>query len=691
MSIRIIRKALSLLIVDIVIIIGIFVLQFRTDSSIIEKIGNLQFTFSQSEDDDKNLLVQNKARISYNGLNFYFDDQTPALIRTGGTEVTPVKLVSWQKEDDLSYVLNFTNDVKVTFELASTEANASLAIVADLPSSVSDFAIPYNFSSYMSIQKVDGDKIILNGKKSTWEASAFSLSSGYFALDKKAYVATYALYNENQKFTFDSIVDLEIANQVVFEQTISNFKDNLISSYKSNSSESNISEQVIVSYIAAQAEKGLYSQAIDEIPSSLKKSRQRTYLSAPYLNTLEEMNTQLDAAVSDYTKKISDSAKTASLDIFTVRNISNFMCVHPKSADVIKLLQSAAGQVQNASVAQATGILEVYDDLVTLRPAYAAYLVPALESCIERITAACAFEGNVLTISENDTFLSVIQAVETGVAVLRYGLISDNVTLQKAGYVLVNSYLADSSSYDLRTLSNIYPIIAYNNKFYPHFEKIQTNDSNELWAWTCAQGISYQKDSDDSITLTIDFPEGYTHYLIVKGVPAFTSIYIYNMAFRTDPRFETYNSSGYIYKTQSGALLLKSRHKTRYETVRLEYHQRSTASSASSKTSKSETESQTQEQTEASSTASSAASSIPVSESTAQPSPASEQTSTPASQNGTEISTGDQQVSSDVNETTSEATGGESQVQATSESSESEEASKEKSNRSNWRRKSSSD
>ena len=38
------RKALVVFCVDLAIIIGIFVLQFRTDSTIIEKIGNLQVT-----------------------------------------------------------------------------------------------------------------------------------------------------------------------------------------------------------------------------------------------------------------------------------------------------------------------------------------------------------------------------------------------------------------------------------------------------------------------------------------------------------------------------------------------------------------------------------------------------------------------------------------------------------------------
>jgi hypothetical protein len=43
------------------------------------------------------------------------------------------------------------------------------------------------------------------------------------------------------------------------------------------------------------------------------------------------------------------------------------------------------------------------------------------------------------------------------------------------------------------------------------------------------------------------------------------------MSFRTDPRFETYNSSGYVYKRPSETLLLKSRHKTEFEKVRLVY------------------------------------------------------------------------------------------------------------------------
>ena len=92
-----------------------------------------------------------------------------------------------------------------------------------------------------------------------------------------------------------------------------------------------------------------------------------------------------------------------------------------------------------------------------------------------------------------------------------------------------------------------------------------------MWAWTCARDISYEKESDDIINITIDFPESLTHYVIIKGIPHFTTIYIYNMAFRTDPRFETYNSSGYVYKSSTNTLLLKSRHKSKKEVIRFDF------------------------------------------------------------------------------------------------------------------------
>lgn len=574
MNVRIIKKALTLLIVDVIIIIGIFILQFRTDSSIIEKIGNLQLTFFQNEEKDKGFVLQNKFRLSYNGVNFFFDDQTPVTVVKGEQTDLPVTLESWQKNNELSYTLNFTNDIKVTFNLESLDENASLSVLSEFPpkSYIESLAIPFNYSSNLKVQKSEDSNIVLNNKKDSWEIEASSLTNGKFALNKNRHEGSYSIYQEDKTFTFSDVVDSPFADFALFNKNISNLKSNLISSFKANTNDANISEQVIVSYLAAQAENGSYSQALDDIPSGFKKSSQRTYLSAPYLNTLSNMNEMLEKSIADYENTISNNVDVHNLDIYTIRNISNYMTVHSKPQVIRKLLENTAVKdLSDATLSQVSGILHAYIDLVDLNPSYAKILVPVLPACIEKITQACSYENGKMTISENGTFLSVMQAVEIGFAVMRYGLQIQDEILQKAGYVLVNSYLSENSSFDLRTLANLYPIIAYDNWYYPHLQIINSDGDNLMWAWTCARDISYEKESDDIINITIDFPESLTHYVIIKGIPHFTTIYIYNMAFRTDPRFETYNSSGYVYKSSTNTLLLKSRHKSKKEVIRFDF------------------------------------------------------------------------------------------------------------------------
>lgn len=574
MNVRIIKKALTLLIVDVIIIIGIFILQFRTDSSIIEKIGNLQLTFFQNEEKDKGFVLQNKFRLSYNGVNFFFDDQTPVTVVKGEQTDLPVTLESWQKNNELSYTLNFTNDIKVTFNLESLDENASLSVLSEFPpkSDIEILAIPFNYSSNLKVQKSEDSNIVLNNKKDSWEIEASSLTNGKFALNKNRHEGSYSIYQEDKTFTFSDVVDSPFADFALFNKNISNLKSNLISSFKANTNDANISEQVIVSYLAAQAENGSYSQALDDIPSGFKKSSQRTYLSAPYLNTLSDMNEMLEKSIADYENTISNNVDVHNLDIYTIRNISNYMTVHSKPQVIRKLLENTAVKdLSDATLSQVSGILHAYIDLVDLNPSYAKILVPVLPACIEKITQACSYENGKMTISENGTFLSVMQAVEIGFAVMRYGLQIQDEILQKAGYVLVNSYLSENSSFDLRTLANLYPIIAYDNWYYPHLQIINSDGDNLMWAWTCARDISYEKESDDIINITIDFPESLTHYVIIKGIPHFTTIYIYNMAFRTDPRFETYNSSGYVYKSSTNTLLLKSRHKSKKEVIRFDF------------------------------------------------------------------------------------------------------------------------
>lgn len=563
------RKGLIIFLADIAIIIGIFVLQFRTDSTIIEKIGGLQVTLEKQETPENDVFLKNSLIVTYNGLNFFSDDQnTVKMIPEGKSKAQNLVLKNYEKRDGQGFTFFFSDDVALTFDLADQEENATLAVGISMPEGVESVLLPYNFAYNMKIQKDDGNKVVLNGKKNSWNFTTNQVEDGFIKFNGSEYTAHYALYTEEKKFSFDSITDIALADENLYNDTISSLKNNLISSFKNIISENNFTEDSAVAYVAAMSEKGRYQQAVEEIPSSFKKSEKRTYVSAPYFNNLAKMNTTLDNELGASDSDIATAINSQSLDIFTTKNLAARLIVSSKqqnSADLLKIAASA--DLETSTLAQVNGILKTYVELKSYKSELASLVAPAVEKCIEKITAACDYDGSILTLKENNQFLSVIQAVDIGSTLVRYGQISNQSVYKNAGRVIVNSYLSEGYSFDLRTLTTMYPMFAYDNWYFPHYEIIEQGD-HLMWAWTCAESIKAEKEDGD-LVLSINFPEGEIHHVIFKGIPKFSSIYIYNMAYRTDPRFETYNSSGYVYKDDGNTLLLKSRHKSQIETVRM--------------------------------------------------------------------------------------------------------------------------
>ena len=569
---RVIRKAIGLLIVDIVIIIGIFILQFRTDSSILKKIGNLQIAMAKADDETNPDALQNKLEVTYNGITLHSDDQNSIKIIQKDEQVAKnLQLINYE-ENHLQYTFHFTEDVDIVVMLSAEDSDAPLTVYADLPKDITDLYLPFSFAYNLKILKEENNRIVLEGKKQNWSINAAEIGNNYLHLTYADNLAHYTVYDETKKFSLDTLIALESAEKQAYDNTVSTITSNLITSFKSSLNDNSFTEQAVVAYISAMAQNGNYKAAIDDIPQDYKKSETRTYLSAPFLNNLASMNTLLEDAVKQSNNAIKAALTSGSFDIFTTQNLAARLCIYPEKADVVQILRNVSlSDLSNTTVAQVSGIMRTYVELKTLNNEYAASLQPAMESCVERLTAACTFDNDVLTISENDTFLSVVQAAEAGISLMRYGLAVNNDTYIKAGRVIVNSYLGESTSFDLRTLTTLYPLLAYDNTFYPHIQLIHGSGRDVMWAWTCSGDIKYAKDEEGSLVLTINFPLEYTHYIILKGIPAFQQIFIYDMAFRTDPRFETYNSSGYVYKSETQTLLLKSRHKSENENIRMSY------------------------------------------------------------------------------------------------------------------------
>ena len=566
------RKAFTLLVVYAVLIIGIFILQFKNDSIISEKLGNLHITLLESAQDDNSILLKNKFAVKFNGLNFSGTEDNPVRAMIKGAD-RPIVLKTWKKVSPLSCELSFSNGIELRFSVSDDTAKAYLSVEGTLPPEVSRVFVPYNFAVGTSVVLRTDSQIQVETKKNSWELNAPSIQRDYVVLGKTEKVASYSYFDRTHSFTFEDTVAFDGASEATYRNNIENLKQNLINSFAQIPSDSQtVAEQEAVSFVAAMAEKGRYNEALDSVPQNFKRNALRTFLSAPYFDTLARVNEPLQAQLKNYGEMIMRAAESSGLDIFNVRFIADYMCMHPGAGSVKKLLAAAAAaEISEKPLQQAIGILAVYNDLCDKNPELANILAPAAAKSVEKISSSCAVDENLITISENGIFLSVVQAVQAGDAILRYGETVKDSSLVAGGRLIVSSYLKESSSFDLKTLGELYPIVVHDNYFYPHFEILAFNNGRAVWAWTCAKNISYENDSQGSIVLNVDFPLSYTHYAIITGIERFQTIYIYDLAFRTDARFETYNSSGYVYQNDSNSLLLKSRHKSQVEQIRLVY------------------------------------------------------------------------------------------------------------------------
>jgi len=106
----------------------------------------------------------------------------------------------------------------------------------------------------------------------------------------------------------------------------------------------------------------------------------------------------------------------------------------------------------------------------------------------------------------------------------------------------------------------------YQTDYSPRAESL----SDSLWAWTASPSVNASY-INGNLNISFSFPVSTSHYVIIKGVSPFLKIQIHDMDWRTDSQFERYDSSGWVYYSQEQILILKVRHRTQVENIRIFY------------------------------------------------------------------------------------------------------------------------
>lgn len=524
-------------------------------------------------------VLKNRMQVSFNGISFTADDVHPAsLVLNSSPSAHHLTLVSWEQASPLSFRFTFSENTSVTFSVSDTTPKASLSVYVQMPENVQSFTLMYKPATGFSVTGQAKTRAIVSSKNTEYNMTAPLIEDDYISFLNSDAVATYTSHAVAKPFTFDTISpDMPLADRASFNATVKQISSLLLTTAQAALLEpASISESTVTAYVAEMANQHRYSEALDSVPDSFKKSSKRTYVSSPFFDSLVTMNASLKMQIDNTNSMVINAVAQKSLDVFAASNITDFMLRNSTAPAVVSLVSIPASITPfHATLSQATGIIAVYVKLSKANSSLAMPLAQVLKECADTISSYCKKDGDKLILVENDQTVSTSQAVETGRALIDYGTFASNTAYQSAGYLIVNSALSGSSTIDMHTLAAIYPVLVPDNTFYPHAVILGSEQGRTIWSWTAAHAISYTKNSDHTeIDISIDFPQGDSHYLIIMGIPPFNSIDIYGMPFRTDPRFETYNSSGYVYNPENHTLFLKSRHKSTTEIVRLHYPQR---------------------------------------------------------------------------------------------------------------------
>lgn len=104
-------------------------------------------------------------------------------------------------------------------------------------------------------------------------------------------------------------------------------------------------------------------------------------------------------------------------------------------------------------------------------------------------------------------------------------------------------------------------------RFSPRITDLSSKIAPGAWLYTAAENSSVRK-LEQSIELDVRFPVGQIHHLVIKGVEPFDKIFLHNIRWKSDPRFQRY-SDGWAYNSISKTLYIKIKHRKEKETVRI--------------------------------------------------------------------------------------------------------------------------
>jgi hypothetical protein len=535
-------------------------------------------------------LPEGGLKIVFGGMEFHIaaPGGNFAFLRSGGEAEHPA-IQSLAVKDERA-VIRFAPDgdsppSELVFESQFSSDNPELRITASFGGGYTGLEIPFRPLRNTRLEYTENGELTVafEGVNFGFAGPRLDRPRGVLIMTGESPAATYLVVSGGEGFSPGdyALAAARTVNQ--YTERVSQWRDMVFTAWNRTPTTLLDNEELINAYLTDSVRRGGYQEVVSRIPRSFLDSSRQTYLSSPFLDNLAQVSLSLSAEESRRVSWFTEWAGDDPAEFFAEPHILAANAVRDNDAVVDRGVGLLSG-LESPALNLVPAILEACVDLAAYRSgddSLAFLIEPSLALIAESLRKDAANEL-VFVFAESDGALMADTEfnIRLGAALDQYGRQTGRENWAAVGRSLILSAFAQTdtvgmvpSTFTLDaggaftavresrfSAARLYRYLRFD--YYPHAERIAAG----AWMWTAASSVNVTQNA--GITdIAVTFPAGETHYIILRGIRPFTRIQLHGIDYRTDPRFERYDSSGWYYINSERTLLFKIKQRDTVEHI----------------------------------------------------------------------------------------------------------------------------
>lgn len=588
-------RMIGLFALYIVVLAGLVVVQFTRRTSFTATVGSMVVSGNYHAEEDLKKPATEGSHSLEGGVTVYFGGMEFRLFEGEGLSAAGtsggVERLSPERMTLSSGVASFllSDGSELAFSTQFSGGSETMRIQARYGKKHTELRLPFRpLRSYRVSERTDGIfAITAGGEDYGFSQSSIDPERRIAVIRARSPVLVYGKIPEKNVFSPADYILPAAADQASYGASLGRWREQAYAQWE-RAMASGPDEDTVIAYIAESARRNNYRSAVASTPAAFIEDARRTFRSSTYFGRLDVALRSMAVHERETLGRLSRLANERSPDLVAEPNLLSYLAVRGSRAladDVAALARSM--DPASLTAAAAVGILEGQGEWRTegypgenpynrlLDQAY--FVVTGLlrKAPGGSVFAFPADQGDVAFTLRLGLALSRYSYGTSAAdwAALGRSLILSVVTLadQSGSVPAYVQQVSDggfaSASDQQIPASRLYRSLAQES-YYPRAVRIQAEGFPGLWTWTAASKVSASMEAG-TLSIAVDFPVGETHYMLIRGVRPFAKIQLYDIDFRTDPRFERYDSSGWAYSASEQTLLLKMKHRSPTEYIRI--------------------------------------------------------------------------------------------------------------------------